>query len=315
MRSPVLTHLVSLALAAATTVAGQDWSARQQALPLAPCPPPSMSRADLEALKRPEFVVPTAEERNRVAVLLLSCVDDPDPAVRDGIVFERLSRWLRGRELEDTTIQDLAERLTPALRASDDPTGFRRPFAALILSEVARADRMAPALTSAAREALVSTAAEYLVQLTDYRAFDPIYGSRHGVAHAADLVLQLGLNPLVSGGDVRRLLSSLAGKIAPQGTTFYSFGEPERLARAVLFIHQRGVLSDSYWSDWFASAANPEPFEDWAAAHRTLEGLAKRHNTIAFLHAVAFAGRMSGDDAGKKLATLADRETVRLMGG
>lgn len=279
------------------------------------CPPPPTSRAGLDSLKRSGFVVSDAGERNRLAISLLSCFDHPDPALRDGIVFEGLSHWLRGNELEPATIRALAERLMPALRERDDSAGFRKPFAALLLSEVARADRIGPVLADSAREAFVAAAAGYLVQIADYRGFDPVEGWRHGVAHGADLILQLGVNPRVSADGVQELLHALARQVAPARETFYTFGEPERFARAVFFVHRRGVLEDAYWDAWFAAIGDPAPLANWGAAAGTLEGLARRHNAIAFMHAAAFAGRAGGDEAGARLTALAHRETVRLMGG
>lgn len=278
------------------------------------CPPAGRSRAALEALRSSGFAC-APEERQRLALELLACFDHPDPALRDGVVFAALSQWLRAGELEPTTVRSLSERLTPALRGAADAQGFRRPFAALILSEVARADRLEPVLSEPARADLVEAASAYLSGVTDFRAFDPVEGWRHGVAHGADLVLQLGLNPAVGERQVRQLLAALASRIAPAGQTFYSFGEPERLARAVFFVHARGVLDDAFWSQLFATLGDPRPLDDWAEAYESLEGLARRHNTMAFLHAVSFAGRRSGEERGDGLARLADREVARLMGG
>lgn len=278
------------------------------------CPPPSLSRAGLDSLKQSGFAVPDAAERNRIALLLPGCLGDPDPTLRDGIAFEALSTWLRASALEPATLRTLAERLTPALRAADDDNGFRKPFAALALSEVARTDRIASVLSEAERQELVAAAAYYLTGVTDYRGFDAREGWRHGVAHGADLVLQLGLNAQLSADDVRRLLVAVAAQVAPPRAVSYTFGEPERLARAVSFIHRRGVLPDGFWDEWLAAVGSPGPLADWAAAYQTAEGLARRHNTIAFLQAVSFAGRSGGDEAGAKLAALADREIERLMG-
>ncbi|MGQ0646072.1 MAG: DUF2785 domain-containing protein [Gemmatimonadaceae bacterium] len=279
------------------------------------CPPPQRSRADLDALKRGGFAVAAAEERNRLAVLLLSCFDDPDPAVRDGIVFEALSKWLRARELEPATIHTLAATLLPALRSADDARGFRKPFAALILSEVARADRITPMFSDSLRNAFVAGAAAYMRQITDYRGFDPKEGWRHGVAHTADLVLQLGLNAQIEAEGLQVLLDAVATQIAPKGAAFYTFGEPERLARAVFFIHRRGVVPDAWWDSWFTSAGSPTPLVAWSDAFSSLEGLARRHNVAAFMHAVAFAGRANTDEAAAKIVSLAHRETVRVTGG
>ena len=57
----------------------------------AACPPVGMTRADLLKLKQTKFEVASADERNALAPKLLACLDDPDPAIRDGVVFEGLS--------------------------------------------------------------------------------------------------------------------------------------------------------------------------------------------------------------------------------
>ena len=66
---------------------------------------------------------------------------------------------------------------------------------------------------------------------------------------------------------------------------------------------------------WFASVASPKPIESWGSAFRSVAGLAKRHNTLAFLHALAFAGRAAGDEAGKALAERADKAAADVMRG
>ena len=274
------------------------------------CPPRTLTREGLLAMKSGGFQAASDEERNRIALLLPQCLGDPDPVLRDEIAFEALSTWMRGSALQPATIRQLAATLTPELRAPDDAAGFRKSFVALVLSEVARADRVAGVLEPEARKALVDAAAAYLIGITDYRGFDPRAGWRHGVAHGADLVLQLGLNEEIAAGEVRRLLGALAAQVAP-GAVSYTFGEPERFARAAYFIHRRGVLDEAFWEDWLRAFGTPGGPD----FHRSVEGLARRHNATAFLHALAFAGRTAGDEGGAKLAALADRELRRMMGG
>lgn len=292
-------------------VSGVKPVAKAEATPAATaaeaCPPATLTRDGLDALKKSGFQVAADDERNRIALLLPQCLGDPDPVLRDGIAFEALYTWMRASALQPATIRTLAARLTPELRAADDAAGFRKPFVALVLAEVARADRIASVLEPAARQALVDGAVHYLTGVTDYRGFEPRAGWRHGVAHGADLVLQLGLNPQLSAADLRRLLGAVEAQIAP-GVP-YTFGEPERLARAVTSIHRRGVLGDEVWSEWLATVGTPLPRD----AYRTREGLARRHNKVAFLHAISFAGRAAGDEVGAKLAALADRELRRLV--
>lgn len=281
----------------------------------ASCPPAGMTRADLVKLKEAKFEVPADEERNQLAVRLLGCLDDPDPKIRDGVVFEGLSKWLRGKALTSATILALDESLRKALGGEKDPAGFRLPFAALILSEVARADRIEPVFSDVSRLALVDLAASSLTAVNDYRGFDAREGWRHGVAHGADLVLQLSVNPKVGADGVARLMDAVRAQVAPAGAVFYTFGEPERFARAVVFTYRRGVLDAAYWDSWFASIASPKPLANWGAAFQSVEGLSKRHNALAFLHALAFAGRAAGDEAGKALAERADKAATEIMRG
>ncbi len=279
------------------------------------CPPAGMTRADLTTLKESKFEVPDDDKRNGLAIRLLGCLDDPEPAIRDGVVFEGLSKWLRGKALAPATILALDESLRKTLGGEKDAAGFRLPFAALVLSEVARADRIEPVFPDASRAALVDLAASSLTRVTDYRGFEPREGWRHGVAHGADLVLQLSVNPKVGSDGVSRLMDAIRSQVAPAGPVFYTFGEPERFARAVVFTYRRGVLDAAFWDSWFASIASPGPLANWGSAFQSLEGLAKRHNTLAFLHALAFAGRAAGDEAGKALAERADKAATGIMRG
>lgn len=279
-----------------------------------PCPPQGMTRADLMQLKQSQFVVTSADERNRLATALLACLDDPDPAMRDGVVFEGLSQWLRAKSLTSDTVLALEASLRKTLTGEPDSAGFRHPFALLILSEVARVDRIEPVFSDATRAALVDLAATSLMRIDDYRGFDPRAGWRHGVAHASDLALQLALNPRVGADGLKRLMDAVAAQVAPKGAHSYIFGEPERLARPVVFAYRRGLLAASFWESWFAAIGNPRPLADWGASFQSVDGLARRHNTLAFLHGVAYAGRSTGDGPGTALAALADKALAQVAG-
>ena len=75
---------------------------------------------------------------------------------RDGIAFEGISTWLRGKQLDSATVVALYQKLAKSVNAPPDAPGFRRPFAILVLSEVARADRITPTLTAAQFDSLVN---------------------------------------------------------------------------------------------------------------------------------------------------------------
>lgn len=268
-------------------------AARQAA---ASCPPTGWTTASLASLKHNKFAIADAVARQSLARALTACLGDPNPVLRDGIAFEALATWLRAEQLDRATVIALRAQLLPML-ASRDPQGFRAPFAALIMAEVARTDRITPWMTAAERDALVQAAAAYVSGVEDYRAFSDKEGFRHGVAHGADFVLQLVLNPAVTKPQPDRLLAAVATQVAPRTTLAYTAGEPDRLARPVLFIAQRGLHTDDEWKTWFGQVLAPAPMASWGEAFSSEAGLAKRHNTRAFLLSV-YASASVSENAG-----------------
>jgi len=262
----------------------------------APCPPPHESRASLLQLKSSGFAVADAAARQNLALGLIGCLADPNPALRDGIAFEAYFTWLRANLLDDTTRVELLTQLSAMIEpAAADREGFRQPFAALVLAEVARTDRVTPWLSPTQRADLVDHAARYVTSVRDYRGFDSKQGWRHGVAHGSDLLLQLVLNPAVDRAGLDRLLAAVAAQVAPAGEHSYIDGESERLSRPVLYAAQRAIYSAQEWEAWLRDVASPMPLSNWNEAFRSRAGLAKRHNVRAFLFSLYVDARESGD--------------------
>jgi hypothetical protein len=180
---------------------------------------------------------------------------------------------------------------------ADDPSGFARPFAALTLAEIARVDRLKLFLGSAARDDLLQAAVTYERGVRDYRGFDPVDGWRHGVAHGADLLLQLALNPALDRAALDQIIGAVSTQIAPPGEHFFIYGESERLARPIAYVARRGLHDTAFWSTWLAGLASPAPLASWDQAFKTRAGLARKHNTQAFVQVLYVMARESGDAA------------------
>jgi hypothetical protein len=285
-----------------------DW------LNAATCPPEGLSVEQMLELRHSGFEVRDENERNEIATMLLACVGHPDPDIRDGVVYSALAAWMRGRLLTPETIDVLYHGLKRQIEATDDPSGFRRPFAVLVLSEVARTDRVDPSFSQVRRDELVALAASYIGGISDHRGFVDGEGWRHGVAHASDLVLQLVLNPEIGPEQIERLVGALATQISPDGNVAYIHGEPERLARAVYYAYIRNVVGGDFWQDWFNRLSDPEPLQNWGAAYQSEAGLAQRHNTLSFLRALyLMAG--AGRESAPSLTKLVEGAIGALNGG
>jgi HEAT repeat protein len=242
------------------------------------------------------------------ALPLLECLSDPNPRVRDDHAFSGLQKMMRAGQLDASTVQAMRVRLLAMLRGPD-PAGFTRPFAALTLAEVARIDRIKPFLTAEQRNELVDAAAAYLSGVTDYRGFDEREGWRHGVAHGADLMLQLALNPQLQHDQAEAMRTAIAKQVVPAGDHFYRYGEGERLAAPVFYLARRDFFSPEEWELWLAKIVARVPREP-----HTQAALAARHNVIAFLSALYISVREAGDEKTQDALLPALRKALRELG-
>lgn len=260
----------------------------------AACPPAGLTRDELQAMKAQGWQAPADDAaRASLALGLLDCLADPDPRLRDGIAFEALQAWMRGKRLAPPTLQAIRVRLLAALAAPADADGVAQPFAALVLAEVARVDRLAPFLSDDERAGLVDAGTRWLRAVRDYRGFDAVRGWRHGVAHGADLMLQLSLNPRLQRAQGEAMCAALASQVMPEGDHAYRFGEPERLMAPVFYLARRDWWSAAEWQAWFEAlvARRSKPAEP------TTVSLAQRHNLGAFVAALYVSVQESTDAA------------------
>lgn len=264
----------------------------------AACPPQSWSVPALQQLKAAQWKLADAPARDALALALVPCLADANPALRDGIAFEGLSAWMRAKQLSVDTLRQLHRALLAQLAdTATDQVGFARPFAALVLSELARADRLQAYLSDEERQALVDAAGNYLRGVRDYRGFVPGEGWRHGVAHGADLAMQLALNPAVNAQQLDELVTAVQAQIAPAGEHFYIYGEAERLARPIFYAARRGLLTPQRWEALVQAVASPAPLPSWERAFESQAGLARLHNVKAFLLVLSHNVAGSADPA------------------
>lgn len=271
----------------------------------AACPPAGWTPTALAQLKAQKWAVQSPAQRDELAVALLPCLANPDPQLRDGIAFEALSFWLRQKQLTVDVQQRIFSTLVKQVDAkAPDADGFADSFAVLTLAEIARADRLAPFLSDSERQALVGTASQYVRSVRDYRGFIEGQGWRHGVAHGADLLMQLALNPAIGKAQLERMVDAAMSQVRPASGHFYVYGESERLARPILVAARRGLIDADWWRQSLVGLGAPDPFAAWEQAIASEAGLSRLHNTKAFV-LVLYANVRDSPHAGLRDALLA----------
>ena len=263
----------------------------------------------LQQWKATGFAIADPAQRNQRALALVDCLGDADPFLRDGITFEALSGWMRGMQLDVGTLRSLEGKLLSQLEGAD-AQGFRKPFAALVLSEVARTDRVQPWMTTEERAGMVAAATAYLESVRDHRGYVDGEGWRHGVAHGADWTMQLALNKALTPAQAMSLVTAVGVQVAPADGHAYAFGEPTRLARPVAYAAARGDLDPAALHAWLSglvAALGPSPASDRQAAWWT-----RRANLENFLQTL---GYMVDGDPSPALTALAAsvRMTLRRL--
>jgi Protein of unknown function (DUF2785) len=267
--------------------------------PLTSCKPLGMAKSEFQALKASGWTFADRTRRDDFLLALADCTGATDPEYRDLLAFEAMQSLVRKGDVDAATLSRLADILEKQL-AEPDPSGVRRPFAALNLAEIARADRVAAFMPHERRKAMLAASTGYMRAITDYRGFDPKVGYRHAVAHAADLLMQWSLNPALDKDDLIQIRDAVGVQVAPL-TTAYVTGESERLARPIFFVAQRGLLSAEDWNLWFAGLSEPGALQSWGNYHLNPAAIARRHNAQAFLMAVYVSADASENEAYKPL--------------
>ena len=229
------------------------------------------------------------------------------------MVFDGLSGWLRAGQLSPDTLKDLYASLLTQLADTGDPNGFQQPFAALVLSEVARTDRIDPWMTPAVRGRTGRTAARYLATVSDYRGFSETEGWRHGVAHGSDLVLQLVLNPNIDAGQIDADECG-GGPGGPAGRSVL-FTANRAGWRGRYFMPTRAVCRRDCVGGLVRADFQPNAAGSWSAAYASQAGW--QNVTIPWIpdgHAPERRALPEGEQA-DLLDALVKQATTRVLGG
>jgi hypothetical protein len=241
--------------------AGAAPAAKTAATPTAPASQPATAISApargvefWRGIKAHEFAVPEGEAAGPLLMELCELLGSTDPEMRDGLGYEISEAWIfRKRTVSDADLRPavalLQKNLTLGLGENGTETVLLRSFSALVLSLVAARDNASPSLSAEEYDALLSSALDYLAREQDVRGFVPGTGWHHSVAHTADLLKFLARSPRLTPAGQRRILGGIALK-AGGSTTFWSYGEDDRLAAAVLSILKRDDFDATTLDGW-----------------------------------------------------------------
>ncbi|MBK6405455.1 MAG: DUF2785 domain-containing protein [Holophagales bacterium] len=218
---------------------------------------PAHDRTFWMALAAKDFAVPEGEPAGTLALEAADLLASPDPALRDGVGYEALARWVyRDGLVPPADLERLRLRLQAGMKKgigeSATDAAYGRSFSAIGLAILAAADLKKPWLSREAFDELLAASTTYLGDEKDLRGFVPGSGWVHATAHTADILKFLARNPKLGAAGQARIVEAVAARLRTAGVVF-SWGEDERLALALLSLTRRKDF-------------DPKPLEAWLAA-------------------------------------------------
>jgi hypothetical protein len=257
-----------------------------------------MDKTYWQAIVASDYAMPVNRSVAELTPELLVLLGSTDPELRDTYAYPILATWMSKGHYNLQETRTMALRLLSNLSVGLGEQGtdsvFLRAFSALMLAEIIHQDNKRSFFNeSDVRHILAQTLAYYPAE-RDLRGYLPGPGWAHAVAHGADLLWVLSASRYLGAADLERILDALASKIAPPVAHVYLFNEEQRMARAVLGVLQRDLLSPDYFQGWLdllthheGRAVSIETFLDGAPPLIADEvNVSLLHNTRQFLAAL-----------------------------
>ncbi|HEU5450704.1 MAG TPA: DUF2785 domain-containing protein [Terriglobales bacterium] len=209
-----------------------------------------------QGIAKNDYNPPAGETAAELSRSLSPLLASPDPELRDEIGYTTFAYWIyQKRLLSPDDLRPLIAEWLANLKNNVGTTGsdsvLRRSFSALVLSVVVARDNAAPFLDEAQFRAILEDALAYADAEKDLRGYDPEKGWMHSAAHTADLLKFLGRSRYLTSADQSAILSAVARKMSTASLVF-TFGEDERMARAVLSLIARPDFDAAAFRSWLA---------------------------------------------------------------
>lgn len=201
-----------------------------------------------------DYAIPEGHALDDLTAELLGYLGSTDSVLRDDIGYVVLAYWFKHDVYQPDALRDIVTELRGNLKKglgdTDNDSVLLRSFSALVLSELLYQYHERPYPDAETMQEILSDALAYLSAEKDVRGYLPDKGWAHSCAHTADLLWGLARSPHLVAADLERILDGIAGKIMAQVDYLYRHGEDDRLARAVVEVIERDLVSQAALTGW-----------------------------------------------------------------
>lgn len=240
----------------------------------------------LKTIKSMHYKVPESENLHALGLEMLKRVGDPDPELRDDLIYGIMSKWIIGEVFDETEMKAFLkvlldeEHLTYGLGHVDDRT-LIRSFSILHLVLLVYRHVKNPYLSKEDIDHIYTGILTVAAEEQDLRGYDEEKGWFHLVAHLADLLDEMIYVTSLTDQQLFGILKVVQFFICKDTVTFVDF-EEERMAEVVLSLVKSRRLEHAQIHMWL---------EGFTAYNKDLEMPEKnrvKKNVKGFLQACYF---------------------------
>ncbi|NQF16304.1 DUF2785 domain-containing protein [Brevibacillus sp. HB1.3] len=217
---------------------------------------------DLQRLEQEQYLIREGEQLQDFVGLLLQYIGDPDPELRDNLIYPAFYYWiLDEKHLTDEQLRSLLRELTDdthlfyQIGSEGDQSVFTRTFSALPIALIMRRHRQKPFLELADFQHVKNAMLRYFQEEKDLRGYLSEGGWAHSTAHGADVFVELVLCPESDEAVQRDVLQAIQD-VLHNGKHIFNDEEDERLASIVDTMIDKGLLPEQELADWINGLAS-----------------------------------------------------------
>lgn len=215
-------------------------------------------KEDLQRIEKEQCQLREGERRQELVTQMLQYIGDPDPKLRDDLIYSTFYHWIHLQGLfTEGELRSLLAALTGEqylfyqIGNEDDESVFTRAFSVLPIALIMERHRRQPFLEPAEFLHLKQSLLRYYREESDLRGYLSEGGWAHSAAHGADALDELAQCPESDAVVQREILNVIQGKLQ-NGKHVFNHEEDERIANIVDTMIRKTLLPAAEIADWLA---------------------------------------------------------------
>ncbi|MGQ8873773.1 DUF2785 domain-containing protein [Paenibacillus sp. TSA_86.1] len=249
----------------------------------------------LQQLRAMDFAADQIEQPYELALYMMQHIGNPDPVLRDELIYVTLATWMGQNVFSDEQLKNLLDlaldddHLFYRIGEQGTDSVFTRTFSVLILPPILGIDRQRSFLQRENMAWVQQRLIAYLKSEKDVRGYVEDKGWAHAPAHAADAVEDVAQSTYLESAELLELLHALSIKVT-ESSRAYIYEEDQRMAQAAVTILSRNRIEQAELAAWIESLQTERNGD--AKEDKTLQEMSQMSlNIRMFMQSLYFAIR------------------------